>query len=118
VNKLRQPPTLKAAFRSGEDVPIMTNKFRHVLYLAVALAMVLYALPRMEFERSWTLVTVFGVAWLAFALVIISAQLYMLFGVNEAKRRQLAQIKRERRAAWERRLQQSATAVRYRRSKQ
>ncbi|WP_127531146.1 hypothetical protein [Paenibacillus kobensis] len=97
----------------------MTGKFRHVLYLAVALAMVLYALPRIEFEQSWTFVTVFGVVWLALALVIISAQLYMLFGVNEAARRQLAQIKRERRASWERRLQQPATAAdRYRRSKQ
>ncbi|GFN30886.1 hypothetical protein [Paenibacillus xylaniclasticus] len=95
-----------------------TGKFRHVLYLAIALAMVLYALPRIEFEQSWTLVTVFGVIWLAFALVIISAQLYMLFGVNEATERQLERIKRERRAAWERRLQQPAAAARYRRSKQ
>jgi hypothetical protein len=97
----------------------MSGTIRNVIYLAVAIAMVLYALPRIEFGQSWTLSTVFGIVWLGFALIVISAQLYLLFGVKEATRQRLAQIKRERAAIWERRMQQPVQAqMRYRRSKQ
>jgi hypothetical protein len=97
----------------------MAGTIRNFIYLAVAIAMVLYALPRIEFGQSWTFSTVFGIVWLGFAFIVISAQLYLLFGVKEQTKRRLAQIRRERAVLWERRMQQSLQAqTRYRRSKQ
>ncbi|MWC26976.1 hypothetical protein [Paenibacillus sp. MMS18-CY102] len=97
----------------------MAGKFRHVVYLAVAVSMVLYALPRIGFQERWTFGTLFGVVWLVFALFVISAQLYTIFGVDEEKKRQLALIKREKSLRWEQRLQRvPAAAAKYRRSKE
>ncbi|EFM10218.1 conserved hypothetical protein [Paenibacillus curdlanolyticus YK9] len=95
-----------------------TGKFRHVLYLAIAVSMVLYALPRIGIKEQWTFGTLFGVVWLVFALFVISAQLYTIFGVDEEKKRQLALIKREKSLRWEERLQRVPTAAKYRRSKE
>lgn len=70
--------------------------FKHGLYIAVAAAMVIIALPRLDMGGGWNVPTVFGVVWLCFALMIIASHLHQLLGVDEAEKKRLEQIKRVR----------------------
>ncbi|MFD2613497.1 hypothetical protein [Paenibacillus gansuensis] len=69
-----------------------------VLYLGLALGLLIYAIPRLENGYGLTLPTLFSCIWICFALLIIAAQLHFLLGVDEEKRKELAKIKRIRRA--------------------
>lgn len=70
--------------------------WKHGLYIAVAAAMIIIALPRLDISGGWNLPTVFGVVWLCFALMIIASHLHQLLGVDEAEKERLEQIKRVR----------------------
>lgn len=74
---------------------------QHKLYLVAALGMLLYTIPRMEMGQGWTLSTIFWLSWIAFCVLIIAAQLYQIFGINEEKRRAYQQIKSMRRQQME-----------------
>ncbi|MEC0368886.1 hypothetical protein P9847_25585 [Paenibacillus chibensis] len=69
------------------------NKFKHFLYLIVALAMLVYALPLISFSGGWSLVSAFGAAWALFAFLVIGAHLHYLLGVDEEKQKSLDRIK-------------------------
>ncbi|MCR2802552.1 hypothetical protein [Paenibacillus soyae] len=83
------------------------EKGRHLLYLIAALAMLFYALARLEQGGTGEGFRVFWYAWLGFAAVIIAANVNMLLFVNEEKRRELARIKKAKALQWERSLERT-----------
>jgi hypothetical protein len=90
---------------------MLAGKVRHVIYLLIALAMLVYALPRLELSAPWSLMSVFGLVWIGFSLVIITAHVNALV-MNEEKRKELARIKRAKALLWEQKLLQKATLSR------
>ncbi|GIP38261.1 hypothetical protein J31TS4_15410 [Paenibacillus sp. J31TS4] len=78
--------------------------FKNVIWLSLALAMLLYAVPRLPVGGGWTPPAVFGTLWLSFALLIIGAHLHDILGVKEEQREQLRRIQRMKRNQIRRRL--------------
>ncbi|MNI23602.1 hypothetical protein D3C73_771960 [compost metagenome] len=77
------------------------SKWKHVVYLILALAMLVYALPMISFDPGAGLVSVFGMVWSAFAFLVIGAHLHFLLGVNEEKQRALDAARRAKVREWE-----------------
>lgn len=77
------------------------NKFKHVLYLILALGMLIYALPMISFEPGGGFVSVFGAVWAVFAFLVIGAHLHFLLGVNEEKQRALDAVRRAKLREWQ-----------------
>ncbi|TCZ75316.1 hypothetical protein E0485_18175 [Paenibacillus albiflavus] len=72
-------------------------KLKNILYLTAALGMLIYAIPRLVFmDQVESLQTLFNVVWLLFALLIISAHLHELFGVDQETRDELDRIAKMR----------------------
>lgn len=84
------------------------SKFKHAVYLILALAMLVYALPMITFTSGATFVSIFGIVWAAFAFLVIGAHLYYLLGVNEEKERALDTIRREKARQWQHKLADDA----------
>ncbi|NIK76051.1 hypothetical protein FHS15_001158 [Paenibacillus castaneae] len=89
---------------------MLTGKGRSILYLLIALAMLIYALPRLDLNAPWDWSSVFGMLWLGFALVIIAAHVNVIL-LTEERRKELARIKRAKANLWERRLVERASAT-------
>ncbi|MEF2968843.1 hypothetical protein V3851_23895 [Paenibacillus sp. M1] len=70
------------------------SKLKHVVYLILALAMLVYALPMISFEPGGGWVSAFGAVWAAFAFLVIGAHLHFILGVNEEKQRALDAVRR------------------------
>lgn len=85
---------------------MLLRKMRHIAYMAAALGMLLYALPRLDFTGAWDAATVFGLVWCAFALIVIAANLNEVLFINEERRKQLDRIKRAKLAVWEHKMAQ------------
>ena len=77
---------------------------KHLLYISLALGMLIYAVPKLEIGGGFALPTLFGVAWICMALLVIAANLHHMLGVDEETRRELAKVKRMRRWETERKL--------------
>jgi membrane-associated phospholipid phosphatase len=77
-----------------EEDAVRVRKKRTLLFFVMAFAMLLYAVPRLPIGHGWTTETMFGVAWLCMALLIIAAQLYELFGVDDDVEREIQRLKR------------------------
>lgn len=90
---------------------MFSGKARHVLYLLIALAMLVYALPRLELNAPWSLMSLFGLVWLLFASLIVIANVNALV-MSEEKRKELARIKRAKAQLWEQKLLQKANSSR------
>ncbi|WP_410511991.1 hypothetical protein PaeBR_18385 [Paenibacillus sp. BR2-3] len=77
------------------------NKFKHVVYLLMALSMLLYALPRLSpgNEPGW--VFGFGVIWCAFAFLVIAAHLHFIIGVDEEKSKRLEAVRKAKLNEWQ-----------------
>lgn len=73
------------------------NKKKHLLYLCAGVGMLIYALPQIQIGNGWSSSSLFGAAWLGFALLFIAAQLHSLLGVDEEMERQFVQLRRIRR---------------------
>jgi hypothetical protein len=76
------------------------NKFKHVIYLVLALAMLLYALPKLSLANGPSWVFGFGVVWSAFAFLVIAAHLHFIIGVDEEKQKRLEAVRKEKIAQW------------------
>ncbi|NGM83062.1 hypothetical protein G5B47_11615 [Paenibacillus sp. 7124] len=76
------------------------NKFKHVVYLVLALVMLLYALPELSWAGS-TPVFVFGAVWVAFALLVIAAHLHFILGVDEEKQKRLEAVRKAKLDMWQ-----------------
>ena len=68
-----------------------------LVYLAAAIGMLVYAVPRLPIGDGWTLPTVFGAAWLLFALAIIATHLHAVLRVDEAADERMDRIRKHRR---------------------
>ncbi|CAM4115900.1 hypothetical protein L1N85_02870 [Paenibacillus alkaliterrae] len=92
---------------------MLSGKGRHVLYLLIALAMLVYGLPRIELNALWDGTSLFGLVWTLFAFIIVAAHVNALL-MKEEKRKELARIKRAKALLWERKLVEKAMAKRAR----
>ncbi|NWL88456.1 hypothetical protein DMN77_12755 [Paenibacillus sp. 79R4] len=77
------------------------SKWKHAVYLILALAMLVYAIPLIKFQPGGDFVSWFGIVWAAFALLIIGAHLHFLLGVNEEKQRALDAARRAKLSEWQ-----------------
>ncbi len=77
------------------------NKFKHVIYMLVALSMLLYALPQLSFQNGPGWVFGFGVVWCIFAFLVIAAHLHFIIGVDEEKHKQLEAVRRHKLEQWQ-----------------
>lgn len=83
---------------------MLLRKMRHAAYLAAALGMLLYAVPRLDLGGAWDMADAFGVVWCAFALLVAAANLHEILLVDERTRQRLDRVKRAKYAALERRI--------------
>jgi len=79
-----------------KDVALVKDAKR-LVYLAAALGMLLYAVPRLDISGGWTAQTVFSVVWIGFALLLVAAQLHFILGVDEEMKDELKRIRQVRR---------------------
>ncbi|AZS16517.1 hypothetical protein [Paenibacillus lutimineralis] len=77
------------------------SKWKHAVYLILALAMLVYAIPLIKFQPGGDFVSWFGMVWAAFALLVIGAHLHFLLGVNEEKQRALDAVRRAKLSEWQ-----------------
>ncbi|WP_059054371.1 hypothetical protein [Paenibacillus senegalimassiliensis] len=77
------------------------SKWKNVIYLILALAMLVYALPLISFEPGAGFVSWFGAVWAGFAFLVIGAHLYFILGVSEEKQRELDKIRRAKYREWQ-----------------
>ncbi|MCL6602764.1 MAG: hypothetical protein K6T94_07810 [Paenibacillus sp.] len=77
------------------------NKFKHVAYLLLALAMLLYALPQLSPGTGSGFVFAFGIAWCAFAFLVIAAHLHFILGVDEEKAKRLEAVRKAKLNNWQ-----------------
>ncbi|AOZ93857.1 hypothetical protein [Paenibacillus crassostreae] len=77
------------------------KKIMHVLYLLLALVMLLYALPMISLDSGNTWITIFGVCWVLFALLVIAAHLHVILGVDEEKKKALERIRQAKYQQWQ-----------------
>lgn len=89
---------------------------KHVIGLSFILGMLIYAVPKLQFQQPGSAATVFGFVWLGFALVIVAAHLYELFGVSEEQRVEERKIKRLRRWQMEQKLRGRTGVLQIRKS--
>ncbi|MEI7024760.1 hypothetical protein [Paenibacillus sp. y28] len=83
----------------------------HVIYLLVALAMLAYAVPKLDLGQGAWIVTLFGIVWIGLALMVIAAHLHRLLGVDEETAKELTRVKKMRRLRQEQVLEQTATRL-------
>ncbi len=77
------------------------SKWKHAVYLILALAMLVYAVPLIKLSPSEGWVFWFGIVWAAFALLVVGAHLHFLLGVNEEKQRALDAVRRAKLKEWQ-----------------
>ncbi|MBD2872913.1 hypothetical protein [Paenibacillus arenilitoris] len=92
---------------------MLAGKGRHVIYLLIAAAMLVYAAPRLALGAPWDWTSAFGIVWVLFALVVIAAHANALL-MSDEKRKELARIKRARAQLLQRKLERKAPARRAR----
>lgn len=73
---------------------MVVRKKRTILYAALAVGMLVYAVPRLSIGQGWTVESVYSAVWLGMALLIIAAQLHELFGVDDKVEQDIKAIKR------------------------
>ena len=59
------------------------NVRKSMLYLSCTLAMLIYALPRLDIGEGFTLPTLFSVSWIVLALLIIASHLRVVLRVDD-----------------------------------
>lgn len=72
--------------------------------LVAASGMLVYAVPRLIVGGGMNAATLFTVAWVALALLVIGANLHELLGVEQETRERMRQVKRARRYKSEQRI--------------
>jgi hypothetical protein len=80
------------------------NKTKYKIYLVLGLGMLAYAVPQLSVGEGWSLPTLFSIAWIGFALLVIAANLRFILSVDEETYRELQRVKRIRAMQLERML--------------
>lgn len=97
----------------GDAVPVAgarrkAGKGKHMLYLALAAGMLLYASTGIGHAEDGA-ARAFWLVWLAFSAVIVAANVNVLL-MSDAKRDRLASLKREKMRRWERAIEKRVLA--------
>ncbi|MDP4097894.1 hypothetical protein OIN60_14050 [Paenibacillus sp. P96] len=79
----------------------MKKRWKHGVYVLIALAMLLIALPRISLTGGLGLVNGFGIVWVLFALMVIGANLHFLLGVDDEKRQALERVRKAKLQQWQ-----------------
>lgn len=61
---------------------------KNVIYMSLALGMLFYSIPLLTFSGGLTLQTVFGIIWIAMALLVVAAHLHEILGVDEEQKKE------------------------------
>lgn len=77
------------------------SKFKHVIYMLTALAMLLYALPKLSFQDGPGWVLGFGIVWCVFAFLVIASHLHFIIGVDEEKQQRLDRVRKHKLEQWQ-----------------
>ena len=72
----------------------MNRKKRSFLFFALAVGMLIYAVPRLNVGNGWTEETIFAVFWIAISLLLIAAHLHGWMGISEQTQKELDAVKR------------------------
>lgn len=67
---------------------------KNILYLVLAVGLLIYAVPRLEVGQGLTPSTLFSVAWIAMALLIIAAHLRAALAVDEEEPSDMVMVER------------------------
>ncbi|WP_338043659.1 hypothetical protein [Paenibacillus hamazuiensis] len=78
---------------------------KNIVYMAIALGMLFYAVPRLDIGEGMTLPNVFGITWICFALMVIAAHLHEILGVDEEARKEMSRVKKMKKWQFEQMLQ-------------
>ncbi len=79
---------------------------KNIVFIGLTLGMLIYAVPKLKTTGlDWSLESVFGIGWIAFALLVVAAHLHQLLGVEEETKRELLKVKRMKRWKMEQALQ-------------
>jgi hypothetical protein len=73
----------------------------HLLYMLLALAMLVYALPMVSFNSENVWISLFGVVWVLFAFLVIAAHWHVILGVDEEKKKALERIRHAKFEQWQ-----------------
>ncbi|PZE21460.1 hypothetical protein [Paenibacillus xerothermodurans] len=87
---------------------------KHIIYMGLALGMLFYAVPRLDMSGGFTLPAVFGIVWIAFALMNIAAHLHEILGVEEETKREMAKVKKMKKWQFEQMLQGKRKLLQFR----
>ncbi|MFD0692471.1 hypothetical protein ACFQZT_00035 [Paenibacillus sp. GCM10027628] len=88
--------------------------FKNVVFMSLALGMLFYSVPQLEFREGLTLPMIFSVVWIVMALLVVAAHLHHILGVDEEKRRELKRINRMKKWQLEQALQGSRKMLQFR----
>lgn len=83
------------------------NLTKSVMYLGIALGMLLFAWPKLNVLLSWSQGSLFVIAWLGLALLIIASQLHFLLIASEKQEAKIQRLRRYRRLQWQQKISQS-----------
>ncbi|MNH95919.1 hypothetical protein D3C73_485730 [compost metagenome] len=59
---------------------------RNVIYMSLALGMLFYSLPQLQFSQGLVLPVIFSVIWICLALLVIASHLHEILGVDEDRK--------------------------------
>lgn len=59
---------------------------KHVILMSLALGMLFYSLPQLDIQFEFSLPTIFAIAWICMALLVVAAHLHEILGVDNDAR--------------------------------
>ncbi|OAB43245.1 hypothetical protein [Paenibacillus glacialis] len=77
------------------------TKFKHFMFMLIALGMLIYAIPSISFNNGNGWVSLFSVVWVAFSLLVIAAHWHVILGVDEEKKKALERVRLLKLQQWQ-----------------
>lgn len=77
------------------------TKFKHFMYMLVALGMLLYAIPSISLNSGNGWVSLFSVVWVLFAFLVIAAHWHVILGVDDEKKKALDRVRQAKLQQWQ-----------------
>lgn len=59
---------------------------KNVIYMSLALGMLFYSIPQLEFSQGFTVPSIFGIVWVCMSLLVIAAHLHEILGVDKERK--------------------------------
>lgn len=77
------------------------------MFMLLALAMLIYAIPIISFDRGNGWISLFSVVWVSFAFLVIAAHWHVILGVDEEKKKALDRVRLLKLEQWQLKLKLS-----------